>query len=393
MDQMSGTDTDTATEEKDDIRALLDAAFDEQEDPPQPESDQRPRRPDGKFAKVEASDPEAAPDPAEPTVEAAEEKPSTKPEEKAAAEPPPTWKAEAREQFKALPPEAQKILLDRHLEMEADYSRKTQDIAALRRDYEPVRAILQPYDQQIRTKGFTPASLIQAWSNVELALADPNRAHLVVRDLVNNYKIDKAVVARELGLSVTPRAGEAPPAPDGQSPIVLPPEVQRELQELRNGHNQLTSFLSTQEQRQRQEAENRVMGTIAAFKDAKDDKGTPLHPHYDELEDEMIALLVAERARGREPGLQELYDKAVWANTSTRERLLADRSAADEAQRKTAEKKVADEARAKAERARKAGSSVNGAPGSGQARIQQGRDGSRSIRDELTAALDDLAEG
>jgi len=374
-------------EASDDLNALIHAAFDEHEALADETPPERARAPYGKFTKAtpeteatEAAESAEVAKP-EPDKPAAEDKPAA-----STAEPPPTWKAEDKETFRTLPAAAQQILLKRHHEMEADYTNKTHAIASLRRDYEPVQAILAPYEPQIRARGFTPASLIQAWSNVEVGLANPITAPAIVRDIVNNYRIDKAQLAQILGLSNIPAA---PQVADGQQPIVLPPEVRAELETLRNGHQQVTQFLTAQQQQQRQEAEHRVMSTIETFRTATDDKGALLHPHFDELENDMLVLLNAERASGRVPELQDIYDKAVWANTSTREKILTSQRAAEEAQRVQDQKKREEEARAKAERARKASSSVTGAPGSGQARLRQSQDENRSIKDELLAALEE----
>lgn len=394
----------------DDIHALLNAAFDEHEDKPEvaekpePQEAEPPARaPDGKFAKAETPDAE---DPPERAAAKVEEKPAETTEEKPAAvasEPPSTWKPEDKETFKTLPPEAQQILLRRHGEMEAYFSKRSQERAAFDRDYEPVRQILSPFETQIRAKGFTPASLIQAWSNVELALTNPENAPRVIADIAKNYNIDRAALGRALGFTTAAAPVEGQPPVDGAAPIQLPPELVQELRLLREKQQFFDQHLTAQQQREQSEAETRVMSTIAAFRDAVDEKGTPTHPHYDELEDDMIELLKVARASGKEPGLQDLYDKAVWANTSTREKVLASQRAAEEAQReadrnaeearrKAAEEKTRVEARAKAERAKKAASSVTGAPGSGQARMQAAKDGDLSLKDQLLASYDELAD-
>jgi hypothetical protein len=82
------------------------------------------------------------------------------------------------------------------------------------------------------------------------------------------------------------------------------------------------------------------------------------------------------------PPLQELYERAVRANPSTYQaQRIADQQ--------SAERKRQFEARAKAAAARKASSSVTGAPGSGQPPI--GRAPGRSLREELEAATDEAA--
>lgn len=393
--------TDVESNDSDDLRTLISRAFDEHEvksDAPEP-TETRQRDANGKFAKAEPteSSDEIVPEAAEPVEKpAVEEKPAAE-TEKPATEAPNTWKAEDKEVFKGLPTEAQQFLLRRHGEMEADYTRKTQQHAAFVRDYEPVRQVLAPFDAQIRQSGFTPASLIQAWSNVEKALME-GRGVEVVRDLVTNYKMDRAQVARVLGLTGAGGTGgagtEAPPTPqdhNGQQPIQLPPEIAQKLQVLERGQQQFDQFLTTQQEQQRREAEHRVNSTIEAFKGAKDSSGNLLHPHWDELENDMVELWKVAAAAGQQPTLDAVYDKAVWANTSTRQKLRDAEAAASEAQRAAATKKAQDEARAKAERARKASSSVSGAPGSAQSRMTQ-QPGDRSLRDELSAAFDELAD-
>lgn len=392
---------DVDSNDSDDLRTLISRAFDEHEvkpDAPEP-AETRQRGSDGKFAKTESVEPkdETVTETAEPVEKVAtDEKPAAE-AEKPVTEAPTTWKAEDKEVFKGLPPDAQQFLLRRHGEMEADYTRKTQQHAAFVRDYEPVRQVLAPYDSQIRQAGFTPASLIQAWSNVEKGLME-GRGIDIVRDLVINYKLDRAQLARVLGLTGAGGTGgagtEAPPAPqdhNGHQPIQLPPEIAQKLQILERGQQQFDQFLTTQQEQQRREAENRVNSTIEAFKGAKDSSGNLLHPHWDELENDMVELWKVAAAAGQQPTLDDVYDKAVWANTSTRQKLRDAEAAASEAQRAAATKKAQDEARAKAERARKASSSVSGAPGSAQSRMTQSP-GDRSLRDELSAAYDELTD-
>lgn len=142
--------------------------------------------------------------------------------------------------------------------------------------------------------------------------------------------------------------------------------------------------------RSQREAESRVMSAIDSFKDAKDASGNLLHPHFSAVEDQMTRLAVAARASGTPvPSLDELYDQAVWANTSTRQAMFEAQRAADEAQRKAADAERAKEARAKAERAKRAASSVTGSPSLGQ---PGGRsvNGEASIRDSLLAAFEEV---
>jgi hypothetical protein len=391
--------TASDTEQPVDLNAQLNAAFDEamaKNDAPEDgekASGDRPRRPDGRFAKAE----EAATDggtesetKTEPETPVTNTESAAKPEATPTThEPPANWSETDKAAFKTLPTEAQSILLKRHGDMESDYTRKTQAIAAFRRDYEPVQQMMAPFEQQIRNAGFTPATLIQAWAKVERDLTE-GRGLNVVRDLVTNYRIDKAALARELGLAAPAAGVDPPPPPNGQNGVGhIPPEVVQTLQQLQQRQSQFDQFLTTQQQQRYNEEARRVETAVTAFRDAKDASGNLLHPHYVDLEDDMIAFLTAARSQGQEPTLDELYDKAVYSNPSTRAKVLESQRAAETAQRTAAETKARDEARAKAEKARRAGSSVTGQPGASQAAIAAAKANGGSLRDVLERAADD----
>lgn len=381
-------ETETPSEAPTDVRSLLDAAVAEHENPTEPvvteESarETRTRGPDGKFAKAETTETVAT----ETTVTdpAVETKPVT-----VAAEPPATWTEAQKATFRKLDPEGQKFLTERHAEMQADYSRKTMAVAALDRDYRPVADMLAPHDAELRSRGYTPATLIKAWMDAETQLANPAAAPALIRTLVENYKIDRGAVARALGLA-TPAAGtEQPAAPAGTDPIVLPPELAAKL----NGFDQFIAQQTRQQQerqaQEQRESTNRVMSTIDSFREAKDDKGALLHPHFADVEDRMTALALAARTRGEAiPPLDELYDQAVWATPATRAKQLEATSAAEEARRTAAEAERQKQIRAKAESARRAGSSVTGSPGIGQTSTQAPKGGG-SVRDTILAAVDE----
>ena len=336
---------------------------------------ERVRGPDGKFAKTD--DVEVA----EPELKLEDAGPKAEPEKKAEVEPTAIarWPAAERESFKKLPAEAQKIVLDHQKNMDADYTRKTQAIAALKNEYEPVDKLFEPYKEQMRQKGFTPRTLIEAWSNVEQRLMkEPIE---VIAGLVNGYKVDQAKLAARLGIKSAPLAEGEEPAPTFE----LPPEVQAKLARLDQIEQQV-SGLTNQERIRKEQAtaagEARVMNEIEQFKSAKDDKGNLLSPHFEEVEEKMSHLALAAKQAGQPiPPLKELYETAVWATPSTREKLRT-------AETQQAEQKRKDEARAKAAAAKKASSSVTGAPGPGQA-VNQGKHAERSLREQLEEAAED----
>jgi hypothetical protein len=309
-------------------------------------------------------------------------------------EPPAAWSDADKATFKALPEPAQAFLLKRHTQMEADYTKKTQAISELKKEYEPVEQMFSPYRDQMKAKGFTPRSLIESWANVEKRLAQSETdAVEVVKGLVSGYKIPIAKIAAALGLSqaasgATAKAADAAdgalPKPDAAAQqIQLPPELQQKLSGIESFIQQETQRRNSEAAARRAEGEQRVVQEIESFKTATDAKGNLLHPHFDDVEAEMTALANAALAmRQPVPALEALYEKAVWATPSTREKLRT-------AEQQAADRKRAEEARSKSAAAKKAAASVTGAPGAGQAPTNR-RASERSIREELEEAADNI---
>jgi hypothetical protein len=410
---MSDLENGTAAEQPaDDIRSTLADALAQSEAPPAGEaaapakdgaadtsqSDDaggaRVRGADGKFLKKD----EAKPDPADAAT-AGKEQPDPDTQQAQATdvkEAPVHWSQADKDKFKAQPPEAQAFILDRVKAMEGDYTRKTQEIAGFKKEYGPVDEMFAPHRDAMRQKGFTPKSLIEAWANVEKQLASgPDQAVQVVRGLVQGYGIPTEKIAAALGITSQPapaRAAQEPTAVENGQAVQLPPEIANELKTLREQVGQFGQKFQTIEQRdrafqmsQQQAEEAAVQKHVDDFRSSKDEKGSLLYPHFDDVEGLMTSLANAALASKQPvPPLKELYETAVYANPATREKVLT-------AQRQQEEAKRVGEAKAKAASARRAGSSVQGAPGSGQA-PPSGKSGTElSLREALEAAADEAA--
>lgn len=417
-------------EDNDDLRSMLaknfedattdtSAAVETKEAPAEPvaddsaadatSTDDRPRGKDGKFAKKEEAADDKAPEPdkkAEPEKVEAEkveakteeqadpdkDKPKVDdPKEKAIAR----WSASDKAMFRLQSPEAQDFLLRRAQALEGEFTKKTQAIADLKREYEPVQQIFSPYGEVLKQKGLTPASVIQRWANVEtdLASGDPQRQLRIVAGIIQGYGINPSHVAQALGI----KAGAQPQQgaqPDPQAQQAEDPAAQllaqleeRIAQSFAPKLAKIDQFEQLQQQTQaaaQQRELDRVDNEINSFKSETDAQGNLAHPYFEEVEQDMTALAQAYKAMGQPiPPLAELYDRAVNANPSTRQALLATHRAAQEA-------KAAEEARAKAASARRAASSVSGAPGPGQTARPVRSD--LDLRSQLEEAFGDLSQ-
>lgn len=271
------------------------------------------RDPDGKFAaKDEAAPVEAAPDaaPAEAAPAEIQADPGTETETEAAPqalEAPASWTAAAKERWPDLTPEVQAEVLRR----EGDWQRTDGERAEKIKRYESIDAALEPVRQNLELNGVEPAQYVR-----QLAAADQylrEKPQEAIQWLAQQYNIDLAQI----------NADQADADPY-TAPLV-------------NEINQLKAQQAQFFEAQRQENLARSNAQIESF--AKD------KPLFDEVVDDMAQLAQAN------PGmdLPALYERAVWANPTTRAKMIAEQTAeserkrADEAAQRSAKaKRVAD---------------------------------------------------
>lgn len=344
----------------------------------------RRRGADGKFAPkekpegvgtAETKPEDAAAFPKDGKDEA--ESPPTPEAVAAAVDAPVHWSGADKETFGALPTEAKKPFLDLYKRMESGFTPKLQKLAAIERDFQGIPELFAPYADILKGRNQTPAHVINAWAGVEKVLNDHKasvdgggsggRGAEIVANMIRNYGINPADVAHILTSAAT-----APGSVQQPSRVELPPEVVARLQRLESAEDERVTAA------QQQRLDN-AQQQIEAFANEKDGDGTLKHPFFADVNADMMALARVDKADGRTPSLADLYDRAVYANPQTRAKLLSLRQDV-EAKRAAAERK------AHAEAAKRAGTSVNGAPGAVQS--QQAKPQNRSLRDTLMEAAE-----
>jgi len=414
---------DRVTEESQSIRAALEQAVEEVEageaaeaaSAEEPGGTPAPKSQPGETEAPGASEP---PDTSKPPAEAKGKEKAGK-DAKAAAEPdaskapdatkapdkdakpeaPAHWSAADKATFAKLDPAGQKFLLDRSKSMEADYTKKTQAVAALKAEYEPIDQAFQPHLEGMKKAGFTPRTLIQSWMNVEQRLMKGEGV-----DVLSNVAVAYKIPPVELATRLLKAANVADPdkvvgdilanlkGGGAAATAALPPEVRAELDRINARLSADDKLKEQTESAARKAEEDRIEVEIETFKNAADQSGQLLHPYFADLEQDMSFLAQIAKAKGQPATLEELYTQAMWANSEVRAKVLEQQnaaSAAEAARAKQAEKdKAAEEARSKSRSARKAGSSVTGGPsGAGQAATQQAP--KRSLRETIAAAAEE----
>ena len=256
-----------------------------------------------------------------------------------------------REAFYTLPPENQKWISDRVKAQEADYTRKTMEVAEQRKLYDRLEQAIAPRRQQFAMNGMDEGTAIgQLLALSDYADSDPVG---FTRYLLEQRGIPVSALTT------------APGVDNYVDPQML--AMQNRLQGFEN------HFAQQQSQQLEQQGEV-VSGVIESFATA--------NPFYGELEGEMIPIVSA--LRDSKPGLtsdqylQMAYKMALATNDEVSGKIEVDRKAKSEAERIAKAKKNATAAR------RAGGTSIR-ATGT----LPAGAAKAKSVDDFIGALVDD----
>jgi hypothetical protein len=301
---------------EDSIRAKLREMTKPAEDPAAPPADTRPRDAQGRFVKPDGS----LVDPTQAT-----------PEEKAAAEPPPVAPPKPGEPDLTKPPTSLKGNVQAKWQsldpdVRAEFHRREADFHNGLSAYKQMAEIgkimdaeVRPYEAFIRSKNLSAPAVVRDLMNTAYTLntGSPDAKLQVVLNIAKEYGIDLANVQEKAQQLIT-----AAPQID---PVIAP------LQE------KLSAIEKAMEQ-QKQEASQREYAELQRETNAFAQK--PENKFYELVKLDMAALIET----GRADGLQDAYDKAIWANPEARAQLIAEQQAAErkaKAEKAAAAKKAA----------------------------------------------------
>ena len=222
-----------------------------------------------------------------------------------------------REAFYTLPPESQQWISDRVKSQEADYTRKTMEVAEQRKMYDKLEQAIAPRRQQFAMSGMDDSTAIgQLFALSDYAESDPVGFS---RYLLNQRGIPISALTE-------------PGAENRVDPQML--AMQNRLQGFEN-------HFSQQQAQQEQQEGAAVSGVIDGF--ASD------NPFYGELESEMIPIVSA--LRESKPGLTSeqylatAYKMAIAANDEVAAKINVDIKAKSEAERISKAKKQSSAAK------------------------------------------------
>lgn len=269
-----------------------------------------------------------------------------------------SWPDDVKQKFAGLPKEFQEFLLKRHKDMEGDYTRKTQEIAPIRK----ITQSFQPFFENIKNQYNIPAE--QAIS------ASLHTLNTLVYGTPEQKLAEWMNVAQQYGIPVNQLQNKQEEwvDPDLKALREQNAMLMQKFQQFENQFQMRQRF-------EQQEMLEKTNAEIDNFVNQKDGSGNLAHPFAGEQKvmQRMAFLADSYRAKNEEvPDLKTLYEESVFTLPEYRQKIMDQRQQA-----------TIQEMKKKAESAKRASKSITTSN-----YIPNGKSNTpKSIREELESAF------
>lgn len=233
--------------------------------------------------------------------------------------PPTTWTAEAKANYKDLPPWAKKEVHKR----EEDVIRGISNLKEQSQFGQRMQQVVTPYMAMLNQKGVPAENAVQAMLNTlyTLETATPAKKAELIRDLATRYNADMGLISKP------------------EDPQQM--QVRQYIAPLEQRIQQLQQVINGQQTSAREQQLSEATKAVETFAMTTDEKGALKYPYFENVS-EMMASFVES---GRATTLEQAYDIAVWADPSTRALLQSEQTKVQQAQSAAKAKEKADKAR------------------------------------------------
>ena len=260
--------------------------------------------------------------------------------------PPQHWPEADKTRFAEMPHDAQEWALERDKSMTADYTRKTQEAADMRQQYQPMDKVLEPLQGALQRAGITQTEYV-----TRLVEAD--------RQLQTNPKEAIKFLAGRAGVDL------ATLEPEVDNTYVDP-----QIAALKTRVDQLTNHLSEQERATTETRKKGLYDQVETFRLKADSDGNLQYPHFEAVRQSMGSLIQSGQAKE----LEDAYKKAVRLDDDLFKQTL-------DAERKKAEATETNRRNEAVEKAKKVQSKKGSRPSGGTTQ-------SNNLDDLIGASID-----
>lgn len=225
----------------------------------------------------------------------------------AAAAPPPGWSVAAKAEWEKLPAPVREAIAKRESEVNEGFAQ-----------YSGMKD-LKPYAEAYREQGTTIRGALEAFHAAENRIRqDPVNG---TAWMLNAIGVDARLVAQRI-LGLTPQqqptpAGQQQEQQPGGQPAPVPDALAQLVAPLQQQVQQLTSTITERDRRERQAALD------AAEKEMNSFATNPKNKYFENVRPLMGQLI----STGQATGLEDAYEKAIWATPEIRAVLIKEQAA------------------------------------------------------------------
>ena len=252
------------------------------------------------------------------------------------------WSEADRTLFVSAPRPVQERWLAREQETERGFNERGQQLSQLKKDRESWDEIFGTIDQELKLSGTSRHQFVQnlvAWN--DYIAKNPLEG---LRRLAQQFGVDAKALT--------------------ENPSNTDPAVSEALKRV----DALSQKLTERESREQQQALERNRAAVESFANAKGEDGKPLHPYFEDVAEDMLRILRADRRLS----LDTAYQKALRLNDAVWEKTQAERKVTSEAEKE----------RARQQQVEKAKRAAVGSEGDGTGTTKP-----KTLRDELAAGF------
>jgi len=279
---------------------------------------------------------------------------------------PENWDADRTAAFDGLTDEATKQeFLNAVTNLEKGVQRQRTADADIRKEHEAISALMQPFEAQLGVQGLDRVGGIRQLVAAQNMLTQ-NPAQGIAQLVQQFGGQNAAAIVQQLAQLY----GVTPAVQDDQA------YVDPQFKALNGRVDQLTNVIQQTQTNADATRVAEAQNQIGLFKNATDDDGNSLHPHFESVEALMSSFITG----GHAADMQTAYDQAIYANPELRKGLL-------ETERTAVADKMNDTRKAEVAVSKKASKNVrttNTPP-------EVEPDEPASIRDSVTKAYDEAA--
>ena len=219
--------------------------------------------------------------------------------------PPAHWDADRQKLWLEATPDQQRAMSETYKAMEAAHTKRSQEIAPLRQ----VAEEWTPYLEQI---GDSPDRYFGELAQLERGL----------RTGTNDQRIQTlANLAEFYGVDFAAYGGAQPQQDPRQDPLGIQAAIQEAVAPYQQQAQLLAQQQAAQEQAAQQQHQAQMTEQVEAHRNAVGEDGSPLYPHFGEVEGDMAMLAQARMAQGQSFTIPDLYQQACWVNDGVRAKI------------------------------------------------------------------------